>query len=165
MRYRESQQFRQRWIWIILIPVIVMAWAAFVQQIVFGIPFGTDPAPDIAVWITWLLVGIGIPALFWKSRLIIEVEDRELRYRWTPFINRSIPLEKIKSATAQDYRPIWEYGGWGIRYGGKDKGWVYSMGGNRGVFIECHDGKCLMLGTERPVELEAAINEFLKRSR
>lgn len=161
LRFHEVQRFRQVWIWALLAPPVIVAWFGFIQQIVFGIPFGTKPGPDLALWLVWLLVGIGVPVLFWKAKLEIRVHDDRLNYHWFPILNRSVPLSDIKSATARTYRPIREYGGWGLRYGGKKKGWAYNIRGDRGVFIECHDGKCFLLGSEEADKLADAINEFL----
>lgn len=162
MQFHEIQRLRQWWVWVLLTPSIAIVWFGFIQQIVLGMPFGTNPGPDFAIWIVWLLVGISLPLLLWHARLEIKVYGDRLDYRWAPFVKRSVPMDRIKSATAKTYRPVMEYGGWGLRYGGKKRGWAYSMKGNRGVFIECHDGKCFLLGSEEADTLANAINALLK---
>jgi hypothetical protein len=56
----------------------------------------------------------------------------------------------------QTYRPIRDYGGWGIRYGRGGK--AYNVSGNRGVMLELSDGQKLLIGSQRPEELANAIN-------
>lgn len=143
-------------------PSILIVWYGFIQQIVFGIPFGDNPAPDFAMWLVWLLIGIGLPILLWRARLEVRVQQGQLEYAWYPLIDRAVQLSDIKSAEAKTYRPIMEYGGWGLRWGGR-RGWAYSMRGNRGVFIECHDGKCFLLGSQKADELADAINASINQ--
>jgi hypothetical protein len=61
------------------------------------------------------------------------------------------------------YKPIKEYGGWGI------KGWspnrlIYNVSGDQGVELTLHDGRQLMLGSQRPQELAGAIAAGLART-
>ena len=37
------------------------------------------------------------------------------------------------------------------------RGWAWSVSGDEGVLVETNDGSRLMIGTQRPNELEAAI--------
>ena len=61
-----------------------------------------------------------------------EVRRDSLYYRFYPFhisIHR-IACEDIKAVKARTYRPIMEYGGWGIRWSRRGK--AYNVYGNRG---------------------------------
>ena len=53
--FREKQWLRQWWIWTIVMAIVAVAWWTFVQQILFGVPFGTNPWSDTMVWIIFAL--------------------------------------------------------------------------------------------------------------
>ena len=159
--FSEHRRFRW-WIWFILSPAVIVAWYGFVQQIVFGMPFGDKPGPDALVWVVWIGIGILLPVFMWKAGLVIEVKNGALHYRWRPFVKRALPGREIASVEARDHRPVREYGGWGIRYGGPERGWAYSVSGNKGVFVTCVDGTCFLLGTDRPEELVRAVESIMK---
>lgn len=156
-RFEERQRFTQPWLWIFLAAVIgLMTWG-FVQQIVLGEPWGSQPAPDLMLWILCPLVGLGFPLFFWALRLDTIVTEDEVHVRLRPFRWRRIPLGTITRCEARTYRPIREYGGWGVRYGGK-RGWAYNVKGTHGVQLEIEDARPLLIGSQRSDELAAAIN-------
>ena len=60
---------------------------------------------------------------------------------------------------ARVYRPIREYGGWGIRYGKNGK--AYNISGDRGVQLELQNSKPLLIGSQRADELAQTIQQHL----
>lgn len=162
MNYREVQQFRQIWIWLFIILLTGIAWYSFFQQIIFRRQFGSNPAPDLVMWIIWIVVGIGFPLFFHAMRLIVEVRKDGVYIRFSPLHYRfhRIPLTELKSYKVRNYSPIKEYGGWGIRYGVKGK--AYNVSGNRGVQLELLNGKRLLIGSQKPEELAMAIDLAIK---
>ncbi len=55
------------------------------------------------------------------------------------------------------YRPIADYGFWGIR-AGRDGERALIARGNRGVRLELTDGTRLLIGSQRPEALAAALD-------
>jgi len=155
--YREVQRFRQVWIWVIVFSIVGLMWYATVSQLLLDCPFGSTPMPDILLIIFWLIFGIGLPALFFFGQLITEVRDDGIYVCFFPFhwSFRRIAFTEVKQYKVRTYRPIIEYGGWGIRYGRKGK--AYNVSGNRGVQIELSNGKRLLIGSRRAEELWRAI--------
>ena len=157
IHYREVQRFRQPWLWALLAAVPVLTGWGLVEQIVLGKPWGSRPAPD------FILVGVFaitllFPIWFWNMQLVIEVRDQTLEFIFLLlWRRRRIPLERIKRAEPVTYRPILEYGGWGIRRG-RD-GWCYNVRGDRGVRLELGGGEKLLLGSQTPEQLARAILE------
>jgi hypothetical protein len=157
-RYREVDASKPIWIWPVIAFVTVLVWYGFVEQIVLGRPFGDNAGPDQVVWLSWLLGGIALPVFFVVARLFVIVDSGEVTLRWFPLWTRRVPLTDIEACEARDYHPIREYGGWGIRYGGPERGWAYTMSGRRGVFLRCRSGKHVLVGSKSPERLAAAIN-------
>ena len=141
--FHEEQKIRHVW-WIMLIiyGAAALMWYSFFQQIIIGEPFGTNPGPDWLIWLLWVLVGIGLPALVHTMTLTVEVQDEHLFIRYFPFVNRKIPFSDIKRYEARTYQPIKEYGGWGIRGWGRRK--AYNVSGNQGVELEFQNGQQLI---------------------
>jgi hypothetical protein len=155
--YREVQQFRQVWIWVIVFVLAGLVWYATVKQLLLHRPFGNRPMPDIPLVIFWFIFGIGLPALFFFGQLVTEVRDDGIYIRFFPFhwTFRRIAFTEVKQCKVRTCRPIREYGGWGIRYGCKGK--AYNVSGDRGVQIELLNGKRLLIGSQRAEELWRAI--------
>ncbi len=156
--FREEQGFTQWWIWSVLLLVAGLAWWTFVQQIVRGIPFGTHPAPDWAVWLVLVLCGVGLPLFFFRCRLVTTVTPGHLRVHLRLVRRRDVPVDRILAAEVIEYRPLREYGGWGIRYNRK-LGWAYTAHGHRGVRLRLADDGGLLVGSQRPEALMLALEE------
>lgn len=156
VRFEERQHFRQWWMWGLILLVAGLAWWALVQQVVLGQPFGNNPGPDWLVWILWLLIGLGLPALFVWAHLRLTVTDETVLISYVPFTSRRIPLVEILGANAREYDAIREYGGWGIKGWSREKR-AYNVSGNQGVELFLRDGRTVMLGSQRADELAAAI--------
>ena len=114
---------------------------------------------------------LAIPAVMqWLGRLEILVDGDALRLRfgfWRPYEKR-IPLADVLRAEAVRYRPIRQFGGWGIRWGrfGGQATSVYSIRGNEGVLLVLsrpvrtlffHTGQVL-IGSLQPERLAAHLN-------
>jgi len=108
------------------------------------------------------LAGIGIPvaimALFLFLKMETEVRPDGLYVRYAPFhihFKRFGP-EDLSEYYARRYKPIREYGGWGIRCSFRN-GKAYNVSGNRGVQLVLGNGKKLLIGSQKADELAAAI--------
>lgn len=156
--FTEKQYISSHWwIWPINMLVVGLAWWGLIQQIILGIPFGTNPGPDLLLWIVWGIAGVALPLLLFTCHMVTEVKDGVLRVRYFPIYSFTLSLMDIESAEAITYKPIWEYGGWGLRYR-PGHGWAYNVYGNRGVRLKMHNGKTILIGSQRPDELQEALS-------
>ena len=148
--YHEEQQFRQPWLLVLLIalaiPAVIVAIDVAVRQPALLLPA--------------LLLGPGVIAaialLFALARLVVDV-DRDVitvafHFLWP---KRQIRISEVRKAEATKYSPLLDYGGYGVRLG--FRGWAFNVSGDEGVLVETNDGSRLMIGSQRPKELEAAI--------
>ncbi len=96
--------------------------------------------------------------------LTTEVSADGLRLRFFPFhlSFRRIDLARVTRCQAVTYRPILQYGGWGIRWTWKGK--AYNISRNRGVRIDYTNGRHLLIGSQRPDELAHAIRSLMEHA-
>lgn len=155
--FHEVQRFRQLWIWIFIVFLMGLSWYSFIQQIVLKVPFGTRPSPNLVVVGMWILFGWAFPVVAFKAGLITEVRRDGIYIRFIPFHLkfRTMPLKAIQTYEARTYRPLREYGGWGIRYGAGGK--AYNVSGYRGVQLSLLSGRKILLGSQKPEDLILAI--------
>lgn len=163
LHFREVQPFRQIWGWMIVILIAGFMWYMTYQQLLMGRTLGNNPAPDALMIVFWVLFGIGMPVFMWSCRLITEVREDGLYIRYVPF-HRSFHrygFDEIVKYEVRTYRPILDYGGWGIRYG--SRGMAYNVSGKRGVQLALKNGKNLLIGSQRAEELRRAVEAVAGR--
>lgn len=173
IRFAEAQYFRQWWLWLILVGSAVLTMGIFGHgifvQFVLGRPWGDRPMSDAGLLVNALLVFLvdgGLVALFVAAHLRTEVRADGLYIRFFPFHLRfrRLPLADVAQVEAVTYRPIPDYGGWGIRFSwwspGGGKGRAYNVTGNRGVRLTYHTGRHLLIGSQMPDQLAAAIRSL-----
>jgi Family of unknown function (DUF6141) len=165
--FRETQQFRQPWLWALLVSLALLEvgifGSAMVRQLVFRRPWGDRPMSNEGLMLLgslMILMAVALPILFYKMALVVEARDDGLHCSFFPFVRRTIAFKDIERCEARSYNPLTEYGGWGIRFGRGGK--AYNVSGNRGVQLELSGGERLLLGSQRPVELAAAIKARTK---
>ena len=167
--FQELQRFRQPVLLMVIIAsclaVVAVYGYAIVSHLIYDRPFGNEPTSVLVLALSGLaaiLIVLAILVLSLMSKLQTQVRADGLFVRFYPFHRRQrkIPLEKVTSFRAVTYRPIWDYGGWGLRCG--RGGRAYNVSGRRGVRLEFHDGKHLLIGSQRPEELAAAIESLMK---
>ena len=140
--YEEVQPFDQIWLWIVMGLEFVVMLGAF---LIAGTPY----------WV--IAVGLGVMALtmalLGSLKLYTRIDKEGVHFRMTPFHFKEkwIPWKEIDQIHVREYSPIKEYGGWGIRMGGKN-GNAFNVRGNYGIQIVKKNGKKVLIGTQQPHE-------------
>lgn len=100
------------------------------------------------------LIGIlGSTAYTFRS-LTVEVDDNEIRLQFGDGpIRKSFPMHDVSSVQTTRTQPLQ---GWGIHWTGG--GWLYNIYGLDAVEISFTDGKRVLIGTDQPEQLAAAID-------
>ncbi|ELZ88301.1 DUF6141 family protein [Haloferax sulfurifontis] len=100
----------------------------------------------------------------WSLRLVTEVRDDGLYIRFAPLHRsfRRVPWPAIESVEVTTYRPLQEYGGWGIRW--RPGAIAYNVSGPRGVFLTRPDDRDLLIGSQQPDELASAVRAAMSES-
>lgn len=146
--FQETQWFWRHW-WGLLAALLMLA----VGLISWGL---TQPHRLPAVQLAVLLLLLTLGAL-WLLRLQVRVDEAGIHYRYAPLLNRwrHRPWHELKQVYPRTYSPLGDYGGWGIR--GWPGNWAYNVWGPAGLQLVFRNGDKLLLGTQRPTELRAAL--------
>ncbi len=152
-------------IWVsCLVGAVTLLYGTYVQGSL-GQPFGQEPAP------TWLLAGsaavcfvIPLAITFFASRLEVEIRRDSMLAAFGPvrLLRRTIGYDEIASIEAVTYRPIRDFGGWGIRFRPGKTAWI--VRGNRAVRLSLANEKDFYIGSRFPHRLAERI-QVAKRLR
>lgn len=95
-------------------------------------------------------------------KLSVEVDETGIRYKFRGIHIKAYHIRwtEIESVEAITYRPLREYGGWGIRYGFHGK--AYSVSGNQGIQVQTQRGARILFGTLRPTEFMATVRLYFR---
>jgi len=169
--FKEEQYFSNPWFWMFLIVVFTISLAPIVvpiySELVLNKPYGENPDSIATLFIiltVFTIVYITVVLLFRKMRLIVEIRNDGLYYRYPPFIvkERHFLKEEIDNYEIRKYKPIREYSGWGIQYSWGKSGRACSVKGNIGLQLYLKDGKKVLFGTQRGAALFRAMNKMMK---
>lgn len=138
-RFRETQRFRQPWLWVLL---GLAGLPAFVIGSIGGI-----------------VIVLGVTMLFAVARLETEVREDGVYIRFAPLHRsyRQIPFDEVAGVERAEFGLL-TYGGLGIRWTADT--WAYMTRRGHGVKIRRPNAKAVVIGSERPEELLEAIEEL-----
>lgn len=147
--FHEVQRFRQKWLWTLVLSPFVISLGLFYTQ---------NNLQSISVIIAAFL---GAVIFLYSVKLTVRVEDDGIHIKLFPLHlkDRVISFDEIESFNSEDYRPIREFGGWGLRW--RPGKIAYSTSGSKGVRIEREGDKDVMIGNGKPEEFAEAIREKL----
>ena len=98
---------------------------------------------------------LAILAAVATMRQTTRVTGDAVTVRFGVFYKTRIPLSEVRQAEAVVYRPIADYGGWGIR--GFRRKRALNARGDRGVLLTKADGSTVLIGSQKPRELLEAL--------
>ncbi len=154
--FSETQKFNQLWFKIVIFGAILISISSFI------IMFFKDLNRPIEYYLLngaiVLVTSFFIIFLFLKMRLLTEVRENGCYFKFSPFHRKFRKIENYISFEKIEYRPIREYGGWGIRKG--RNGWCYNVSGNTGVLFKFSDGKTLLIGTQKGDEFIKSLEKL-----
>ncbi len=110
------------------------------------------------------LLGLGWAIQYIFAGLNVQVQEtRLLIYLGSiPLLKKSVRFADIVSLKSVRYRPIAEFGGWGIRGMGKKKAWTAR--GNQAVVLTLPKDRLLYVGSDSPEKLEEHIRRAMTAS-
>jgi len=171
--FEETQKFGSPALYISMGSIYLAVMTLFVfgmyRQLVMQQPFGNHPMSDTGLIITTLLVLLILIASAWLlfgSRLEVRLSSKGIHYRFWPYFRREkmIAVDEIASFEVRQYKPLAEYGGWGMKRGSKGAGMAYNVSGNKGLQLVLKNGKRILFGTRRPEALQYAVKKMMEKA-
>jgi hypothetical protein len=156
--FSEKQKFNQWWLWLLLLGIAGIIFFSVLKDM-----DGLENVRDQILRDPEILIALGaclLPIVFFRYlQLETKIRKDGIYVRFFPFHLswKSFTWDKIEKAYIREYSPIGDYGGWGIRYGLFGKGKAYNVSGTQGLQLEFKNGKKLLIGTQKPEELSAAL--------
>jgi hypothetical protein len=157
--FTEKQRFNQWWIWAILISVNAVMLFGLAQQMVFKKPFGENPASDGGIIFGAFMCSL-LLIVFVSFRLETKIYQGGIAVRFFPLQlkTRYFAFEDISSMEIREYKPIMEYGGWGIRGFGSNR--ALNIKGKIGLQLVFKNGQKLLIGTQKADEIVKILAPF-----
>lgn len=135
-------------------PGTVIRWALLGGLLPLPLLALLPPGPIL--WVP-LMAGLALLdllmlALFWS--LTVEVTSVHLAFWFGPgLISRRLPLVRVVTC-----EPVDGIRSWGIHWAGQ-RGWLYNVSGLQAVAVTLSEGGRLMVGTDQPEALCAAVTQ------
>lgn len=164
-RNRELYRERTGWSWWVHLLVLGAPAGALLGWMVDGDASAVDPVHR-AVVLGGVILLVGLLYLFLGGLTVVVYPDRirvGLGRGWP--LGTAIALADIDTLESGEYRPLRDFGGWGLR-GSRDRR-VWSARGNRAVRLTLSGGRVVYLGSDDPGKLENGIRRAMavRRSR
>jgi hypothetical protein len=152
----ERILYTERTPWAGLVKAIL--WTAVVV-VCYPLLAGWDH--DLPMRLRWPIAGavVGVAALltYAVGGLTVRVRESSLLIHLgaVPIFRTTIPFRDIRATEPVAYRPLLEFGGWGMRGRGSRRAWTAR--GDRAVKLVLTDGREVLIGSDHPQRLEERI--------
>jgi hypothetical protein len=164
VRHRETQYAVEGWLRLVLGLPVATLWTFFLGQVVLGRPVGGEPAPPVLLCGLTVLFGLGLPALLFQLKLVVEVSSAGVRLAHFPWRSRLVPWSDVHGFRRRTYDARAEFLGWGIRWR-PGYGWCFTVSGDEAVEIDLPEDQHLLVGSRDAAALLHALQEASGPSR
>ena len=157
--YRETQKFRQWWLWLLLllpIAIFFYQWIAPIFQTDANNSGNLSISLSIPTTHWWgILLYLLVLLFFLFSKLKTNITAEEIQLKHLLFFKTSFKWAAIETAEIVTYGFV----GYGIRLSIK-YGTVYNVKGNQGLQITLKNGKKYLIGTQQPTKVNEVIEKL-----
>ncbi len=140
----------------------VLTWAA-VTWTLYSVSRDPDLSPTASSLALAGVFSLGLAVEFVLGGLTIELFETDLRVSLgrVGWIKKTVPYSTIARIESVTYRPIREFGGWGVRGFGARQAWTAR--GNRALVLHRTDGTQLYVGSDHPERLAQRLQSVAQR--
>jgi hypothetical protein len=151
--YEETQFFHP-----IIYGVVAVALLAEVIGLGYGLSqSGDGPPQGMGITAIMLIVFAAVCNIL-LLRVRVDGVEAYITLGWLPLFWTRIPLDSITLARPVTYRPLWDSGGWGLRFGRFEGApcRYWNARGNKGVLVHAGN-RVLIIGSQTPDDLLRAL--------
>ncbi|MBP6238630.1 MAG: hypothetical protein KA270_14875 [Saprospiraceae bacterium] len=150
--FSEVQRVDSIWPLSILTLTLVFNWVLYFISGYKSLDFFYGSMLSIALLCTFFTI----------VRLHTKINSVGIQYKFFPFHFKwqSISWNEIETSEIRTYKPIREYGGWGLRYGKQGK--AYTIKGKTGLQLYLKTGRNILIGTNKYKDLIQVLR-YLKK--
>ncbi|MDZ4668631.1 MAG: hypothetical protein SGJ00_12225 [bacterium] len=151
--YYEQQKFNKWYIWVVLsIPFIIFLFGAITGKM--------QGEEQHSMLIANVIVAF-VFVLFIFTKLETRIDELGITIRFFPFqrVYYYVKWEDVESCSVRTYKPLREYGGWGLRYSFKN-GKAYNVAGTKGLQLVLKSGNKFLIGTQNNKELSSFLDQL-----
>src|SRR5688572_5191710 len=94
--FEEQQQFRQAWLWALMVGILIVVLAGLAGAFLFA-PADEDRHDAILGLAVGAVMVVGGAVLMYALKLTVKVEGAHLHIHFFPLVKRTIPLEQIRT--------------------------------------------------------------------
>ncbi len=157
--FEEHQQFRKLWLWGPLIGLDIFFLTVAYQHFVNHCELVNKPLSGFGL-ILGMVALAAVTALFYFSKLDTIIRHEGIYVRFYPFHRKFkyFKWDQLQKCFVRHYKPIGEYGGWGLRVGFGNN--AYNVAGNKGLQLLFQSSSKLLIGTQKPQELDRVLKRL-----
>lgn len=153
--FTEQQKFKNKVFWWVMIGAMVFSYGLTIPGL-----FTNEPTDAIVALVITTIIFAAVIGGIAAGTLYTRIDTEGVHYKYGPLHRkwRTIRWVDMKKVYIKKYDAFGEYGGWGIRWGAD--GWLYNMHGNMGLMVNKKKGTGILLGTQKPEELESVLKNI-----
>jgi len=156
--FKEIQKVSLNWKWVLFIALyILMAWALVEQFYEHKYDI-----PGVISIVFSIVIIVFFNVIILCTKLETEINQNSISYQFKPFHRkpRVIELGDISEIYLRQFKPYKEYGGYGIQRKLK-YGQSFTVSGRSGLQIIIKNGKKILIGTQKPKEIETIVKKLI----
>lgn len=163
--FKEEQKFTRLWILVLMTVSFLVPLFLLGNELANSIKKHEDDLTVVfAAFLSVLIIGGVLILLFSKMKLVTEIGETKIAFKFPPLIRnwKIIEKEEIERFEVRQYKPIQEYGGWGIK-ATNPKNKAYHVRGNVGLQFFLKNGNKILIGTQKKQTIEHAMNKIFNK--
>ena len=153
--YSEVQQYRQQWLWVLLIFSTIMSLLPVTLITLTG---KKDVKAGLIVAACILIFEAINIILFYKTKFETIVTAKGIYYRWWPFFRKYTFINRADIERVSFEK--WTNTQWGFSKSEK-YGRAHTVNGDKGILIELKDGRKYYIGSQDALLLQTACEKMV----
>jgi hypothetical protein len=138
-------------------------WAAWVYLLLWvsvgGSAVAAFSAGQLPVALLCLLIYVLLHVLLGGLLVTVETAGVRVGLGRVRVFRAFIPFDTVTAVESVTYRPLKEFGGWGMRGGKQKRAWTAR--GNQAVVLSTRDGRRIYVGSDDASKLEGRIRNAM----